>query len=105
MGVLKVLRVKDVAVGTPGRRVAVSRGVFVALGVILAGGVLVTAGVGEANNPVWVCAASTVCQIWVYARDGSAVGVPFPQADRLNRANAIRNQMILAKRYMHSSRK
>jgi len=57
--------VKDVAVGTPAGRVAVRRGVLVALGVILAVGVSVTAEVGEANNPVWVSAASTVCQIWV----------------------------------------
>jgi len=72
--------------------VAVRRGVFVALGVILADGVLVMAGVGEANNPVWVCAASTVCQIWVYASDGSAVGVALPQAARFRQTTIITGQ-------------
>ena len=93
VGVLNVFMVKDVAVGTPGGRVAVRRGVFVALGVILADGVLVMAGVGEANNPVWVCAASTVCQIWVYASDGSAVGVALPQAARFRQTTIITGQM------------
>jgi hypothetical protein len=105
VGVLKVFTGKAVAVATPGRGVSVMRGVCVGLAVELASGVSVMAGVAVKNSPVWVCAASTVCHIWVYASDESVVGEALPQADRLRQTDIIKSQINFVKRDMFSSGK